>query len=371
MTRKERFLCAVECGVPDRVPMFDFLFQQPMYEALIGRRPRAYNARDAVPCALALAHDAVWIPFGRFSGYQPRQLSEKVYVDEWGTTYQQDDASWPLDSPVDYPIRSRADLADYRPPDPTLPGRDAEIRLAREIPNDDIAICGGLLGPFSCAWMLMGYERICYALYDDPALITECQRFAVDYGKEAARRSVEAGCHAMWISDDYGDSNAAFMSVEMFREYVLPYVTELANYTAGLGVPVLLHSCGCINEYLDDLAQTGISCIHPLQRTAKMDLRTVKQKYGHSLAIIGNIDSSRTLPYGTPADVEKEVRAAIEIAAPGGGFVLASDHSLHDGIPIENIIALRDAGLKYGSYVSGSRATAITTARMQTGGASG
>ena len=48
MTRQERFLTALRGQQPDRVPLFDFLFQQPMYEALIGRRPERYNGRDAV-----------------------------------------------------------------------------------------------------------------------------------------------------------------------------------------------------------------------------------------------------------------------------------------------------------------------------------
>jgi len=48
MKRNERFLNAVYRRPVDRVPMFDFLFQQPLYEALIGRRPGAYNGRDAV-----------------------------------------------------------------------------------------------------------------------------------------------------------------------------------------------------------------------------------------------------------------------------------------------------------------------------------
>jgi len=30
MTRKERFLAALRVEQPDRVPMFDFLFQQPL-----------------------------------------------------------------------------------------------------------------------------------------------------------------------------------------------------------------------------------------------------------------------------------------------------------------------------------------------------
>ncbi len=51
MTRQERFLTALRVQQPDRVPLFDFLFQQPMYESLLGRRTETYNGRDAVACA--------------------------------------------------------------------------------------------------------------------------------------------------------------------------------------------------------------------------------------------------------------------------------------------------------------------------------
>lgn len=350
MTRKERFLTAIRGGTPDRVPMFDFLFQQPMYEALIGRRPENYNGRDAVECALKLEHDGVWVPFGGFSGFQPKFLRDNVYVDEWGTTYQKDAAAWPIDAPIDYPIKSREDLAKYVPPDPTLAGRDADIVEAVRMPNDDLAILGGVLGPFATVWLLMGYENLCFAFYDDPELVSSCCRIAVDYWKEAARRSVAAGCVGMWVSEDLGDSHSGLLSTEHFREHILPYFNELVDYIDGLGVPALLHSCGNINQYLDDISQTKIASIHPMQRTASMDIRAIKEKYGKRFCLVGNIDSSRTLPYGTPADVEAEVREAIAIAAPGGGYVLASDHSLHDGISVENILAIRDAGLKYGKY---------------------
>jgi uroporphyrinogen decarboxylase len=350
MTRKERFLVALRREVPDRVPLFDFLFQQPMYEALLGRRPAGgtYNGRDAVACALALEHDGVWLPFGGFSGYQPKFLRDNVYQDEWGTTYQKEDSSWPIDAPIDFPIKTRADLKGYRPPDPTLPGRDAEIAAARDMDNGGIALLGGVQGPLTTAWLLMGYENICFALYDDPGLLTEVFAISNEFFLEAARRSVAAGCVGLWVSEDLGDSSRGFFKLEHYRKYVLPPFVELVDCVAGLGVPVLLHACGCIHIYLDDLAQTKISSIHPLQRTAKMDLRAVKEKYGRRFCIIGNIDSSRTLPYGSPADVEAEAKEAIEIAAPGGGYILASDHSLHDGIPVENILALREAGLKYG-----------------------
>lgn len=108
--------------------------------------------------ALALDHDGVWLPFGGFSGFQPKFLAENVYVDEWGTTYQKNESSWPINAPIDYPIKSRQDLAKYRPPDPTLPGRDSEILTAARMENDGIAILGGVLGPFIRA-MYEAFDR--------------------------------------------------------------------------------------------------------------------------------------------------------------------------------------------------------------------
>jgi len=353
--RQERFLTALRRQVPDRVPMFDFLFQEPLFEALIGHRPGSYNGRDAVECALELDHDGVWLPFGGFSGYQPEYLRENIYRDEWGTTYQKNDSSWPIDAPIDYPIKTRADLHCYVLPDPTLPGRAAEIEIARDMDNDGIALLGGVQGPLTTLWLLMGYEAISFALYDDPELVVELCHLSNAFFKEAARLSVEAGCVGIWVSEDLGDSSRGFFRLDHYRKYLLPPFVELVETIDGLGVPVILHSCGQITAYLDDLAQTKIAAIHPLQRTAGMDLGQVKSQYGDRFCIIGNIDSSRTLPYGTPEDVAAEVREAIDIAAPGGGYILASDHSLHDGIPIENITTMFDVGATYGRAVYDAR----------------
>jgi uroporphyrinogen decarboxylase len=48
--------------------------------------------------------------------------------------------------------------------------------------------------------------------------------------------------------------------------------------------------------------------------------------------------------------VEEAVRRAIDIAAPGGGFILGSSDSIRDGTPAENVRAYFDAAHKYGVY---------------------
>ena len=53
---------------------------------------------------------------------------------------------------------------------------------------------------------------------------------------------------------------------------------------------------------------------------------------------------------GTLEEIEAETIEALRIAAPGYGYILASDHSLHDGIPVKNILRMFDVARKHGVY---------------------
>jgi uroporphyrinogen decarboxylase len=53
---------------------------------------------------------------------------------------------------------------------------------------------------------------------------------------------------------------------------------------------------------------------------------------------------------GTPDDVRQEALECLRIAAPGGGYVLATDHSLHDDISLENVLAYVETAKRHGVY---------------------
>ena len=355
MLPKERFLRTLHLQSADRVPLFDFLFQKPLYKAMIGYEPDSYNARDALKCTYALGLDAVWIPFGACNGWHPQRLSTNVYRDEWGTTFQTNEAAWPTDAPIAYPVQSRSDLKGYTPPNPSLPGRLDEVKAALAINAhagaQAVAILGGVSGPFTQSWMLAGYESIALNIYDDPDFLKELAFISNKYTLPAVKAMAEAGVDAIIISEDLGDSTHEFMRPTHFRELYLPFLADIVNKIKTYGLPVILHSCGHITAYLDDLVGLGLNAIHPLQRTAGMDLSEVKRKYVDRLCIIGNIDSSRTLPFGSEEDVVQEVRETLRAAMPRGGYVLASDHSLHDGIPVANILRMFETAREEGIYL--------------------
>jgi len=53
--------------------------------------------------------------------------------------------------------------------------------------------------------------------------------------------------------------------------------------------------------------------------------------------------------HGTPADVERVTRKALDILAPGGGYFMSNSIAL-DEVPVENMHAWRDTLEKYGKY---------------------
>lgn len=354
MRPKDRFLAALKRQPVDRVPIFDFLFQRPLFQELIGRTPDAYNARDAMDLTVAMGLDGVWIPYGCFSGWSPEKLTECVYKDEWGTTFQQDPASWPIDAPIAFPLKSREGLRHYTPPDPMAEGRLDEINVAvkmnEALGDKSVAILGGVTGPLTVSWFLTGYENICMSIYDDPEFLHELVEIAVEFAVKAINRMAKVGIDAMILSDDYGASAQGLLRPQQFKEIYKPGLKRIIDCIKANNLPVFLHCCGRVYDYLDDLVEIGIEAYHPVQRTAGMDLAKVKAKYGDRICLVGNIDSSRTLPFGTPEEIEAETREALRVAAPGYGYILASDHSLHDGIPVKNIQLMFDVARKHGVY---------------------
>jgi hypothetical protein len=233
MRPKDRFLAAMLRKPVDRVPLFDFLFQKPLFTQTIGRTPEAYNARDAMDLTVALGLDGVWIPYGCYSGWSPETLSENVYKDEWGTTFEKTEFAWPIDAPIAYPLKSRDDLVGYTPPDPNSEGRLDDIHTAvamnKALDDKAVAVLGGVGGPLTTAWVLVGYEQMCLSTYDDPGFLERVTQLAVDFGLPAITRMAEAGVDGIVIGDDLGSSAGGLFRPAQFRTLFKPALKKLID----------------------------------------------------------------------------------------------------------------------------------------------
>ncbi len=79
------------------------------------------------------------------------------------------------------------------------------------------------------------------------------------------------------------------------------------------------------------------------------DLVSLKKLYGDKLTFCGAVDTASVLPFGTPQEVAAEVKRVSDILSPGGGYMLASVHTILDDVSAENVLAMVDAVVgKYG-----------------------
>jgi uroporphyrinogen decarboxylase len=351
MSPKERFLTALKLGKPDRVPIFDFPWNSEIFRETLDIEPTV-AAKKIFAVALILGFDSVYIEPQSASTYKKEFIRENIYLNEWGVPSKISPVSFPVDVPVEFIVKNKSDLKKIKPPDPNRPERYEEMAKVLEMNKNRLAVAGFAAGPLIHTWFLHGPDRIFLNIYDNPKLLKEIFKISNNFWIPCGINQIDTGIDCIWIGEDLGYSSGPFFSLKVFRELVYPFLKEMVDEFKKVkkGIPIIFHSCGNFKIFIEDIIDLGISGINPFQRTAGWDIAEIKEKYGNRICIVGNIDSSRTLPYGSIGKVKKEVKETIEIAGKNGGFIISSDHSLHDGIPMKNIWAMIDAAMEYGKY---------------------
>ena len=145
---------------------------------------------------------------------------------------------------------------------------------------------------------------------------------------------------------DFGAQTSSFCSVRTFRELYFPYYARLLGWIHNnTHWRCFKHSCGSVVRFIPSFIEAGFDILNPVQCSAAgMDPRVLKEKFGRRLTFWGGgVDTQKTLPFGTPEEVRRQVRERIEVFGRGGGFVFNTVHNVQAGVPAENLLALYEA----------------------------
>ncbi len=145
---------------------------------------------------------------------------------------------------------------------------------------------------------------------------------------------------------DFGTQQGELISPDMFREFFAPFYSRMNEWVhKNTAWKTLFHTCGSVVNLLDEFVACGVDILNPVQCSAKgMRPEFLKSKYGGKLVFWGGgIDTQRTLPFGTQAEVRAEVFERLEIFSQNGGYVFNAIHNIQPDTPSANIIAMFDA----------------------------
>jgi hypothetical protein len=202
---------------------------------------------------------------------------------------------------------------------------------------------------FERLWSIRGMENALCDFYENGREVHRLFRALTDFYKAAITRGgTELGLDAIWTSDDIGMQTSPFFSIDVFREFFKPYYRELIDHVHSLGMHFWLHACGNIKPFIPELIEIGLDVIHPIQKYT-MDEKEIAAEFGKDICIWGGMDVQRTIPYGTPEDVRREVRFMFDTYFRGDGrFMLTAGNGMTVDTPLENLEALLDEALSYG-----------------------
>lgn len=189
-----------------------------------------------------------------------------------------------------------------------------------------------------------------YAYYDYPDLFAELVYMYEKHELQRLEMALEAGVESILTG---GSGSITLQSPTLFRKLSLPTLQKITHLCRQAGVLCGIHSCGKERYLVEACAnETELDYVNPLEipPMGDCDLTEIKQRFGHKLALMGNLHTTQIMRYGSVNDVRRASLQALLAAGGKGGFVLSTGDQCGRDTPFENILEIVRVCREYGVY---------------------
>jgi len=377
LTPKQRVLAATRHEEPDRVPTGEWQFGPEIARHILGdeclwlsglARTQAYwdGRRDEivhqwkhglVRLTEAYEWDAVLLHLVIADDtdiHAPEPVSDAQWRCADGTviTYSPETDRLFITQRGESPTPTAAPRSD----EPT----ESELEVIRHVVRE----IGGTHFLFSAA--LRGHPQLRFSdasvseveqwvrLYEDPDGFLEARMKWLEHPEVATSiaRVKREGLDGLAYGWDFGCNRGPFMSPELFRKCILPYLAGFCDLVHDHGLLMLMHSCGNNQLLMDMIVEAGVDIYQSIQ--TEMDIIGMKERYGDGITLWGGMPAG-DLVLGTPTQVRNTGLDYLRACKPGGGYIYGTSHSVMPGAKLENYLAMLDAWRDCRAYRTSSR----------------
>jgi hypothetical protein len=201
------------------------------------------------------------------------------------------------------------------------------LELARQ---HELLVAGGWgVGADLVGWVF-GLQNMIHATYERPEFIRELLDLVADWNRRRMDVLLDVGID-LYIKRAWYE-NCDFWTPASYREFLLPIlkadVARCHERGAKLGY-IMTSNCMAL---LDLVAESGVDVMIGVD-PAEWDLTVARKKLGGRVCLWGGVNGHLTVEQGSEQEVRQAVRRALEVLAPGGGFILSPVDNVRQDTP--------------------------------------
>lgn len=260
--------------------------------------------------------------------------AEGLYEDEFGLVW---DRSLDPDIGIPRSFITPENLNQVPWPDPQRSGRFDQLRDNIKCHPERFQVMSLDFSLYERAWGLRGLENMYLDMVEHPDFTEALLDRVLDFNLKIIEAGLKAcpQVDAVHFGDDFGSQTGIPVGVERWRRLLKPRLARQYQAVKNAGKVVSIHSCGKVDEILDDLVEIGVDLFNPFQPEVT-DVPTVFWKYNGRLAFWGGVSTQKLLPYASEVEVEQQIDRLLEMGRKGG-YVIAPAHATPGDAKVENM----------------------------------
>lgn len=350
MVPKERMMCALRRGKPDRLPVTVHQWQgYHLDKYLNGATPLQAFEHFGMDAAIQYFADMgqFWLVDADYSKFSTPEWRDEVTIisdhpdkrinhhtiltPEGVLTYKtagDRKTTWI----TEYLIKEDDDIDLIRKymPVPILDPKPL-AKVYDEVGDRGIVrgfVWGDQAGCWQHAACLMDVTELIYRTFDRPDWVHELLHILL----EKKLRFVEGmkGAKFDLVETGGGSASSTVVSPEIHEKFCLPYDRQLHDALHAQGFLVTYHTCGGTIDIEEMIVRNGADAsetLAPPSIGGNQEPWEVKRKIGDRVCLIGGMDQHSVLTEGTAKEIQSQVVRLFETVGRGGGYILScADH---------------------------------------------
>jgi len=313
---------------PNRPTLFEFFLNQRLYKCLAGED--IYSMKDK------LAGDRVLIHAFKNAGYD----YASILVSDFHFPKGERHIGKSISQNEGALITNRESFEKYVWPNADSFDYSALLELKHELPEGMKLIVWGPSGVLENVTELVGFENLCFMIYENPELVQEIfnevgSRLLRYYEICAPFETVGA----LISNDDWGYNSQTMLKPSDMRKYVFPWHKKIVAAIHASGKPAILHSCGNLSEVMDDIIDDMKYDGKHSYQDIIIPVEEAYEKWGSRIAILGGIDVNYICT-SSEEDITNRSASMLQRASSRGGYALGTGNSVPEYVPDEKYFAM-------------------------------